>query len=214
MKRVRKFDRYVGSLKDSISVVNKAICEGALLTKQEELDYFFKKGLCRDKKRIVKTQPEVLGYFYAEIFSEVHELRAGGYTNKDVVELAKHICFTGWTKGLSDCFRVHSYDSNGVLYMELYKGLNLIYTFEVNSIRTMSESLLALVAYIGTRKIQDQEYKEFAEMYLINIHKEVMLGELPKPYTYTGAAKTLRNHLRKSASVSSKSGKIIDFRAG
>lgn len=214
MGRVRKFDRYVGSLKESISVVNNAICKGVLLTKQEELDYYFKKGLCGDKRPTLKSKQEVLGYFYAGVIEEVYDLRSEGYTNKDVIELAKHICFSGWIKGLSDKLRIHSYDCNGVLYMELYKGFELEYTFEVSNIRSMSESILALVSYIGTMRIQDSEYQEFAGSYLSGIHKEIMSCKLPKPYIYTGAAKTLRNHLRKSVSTSSKSSKIIDFRAG
>lgn len=214
--KISKYERYVSMLDKSISKVEDAISDGALLTEMEKLDFYFKKllyGESVNKVLLSKDKTYNVACYYAWAINELEQYRLSGYSNSEAVKFAKQLCKKAIKHGLcSRTFRISSYDENGALYIKLSRFREVLHTFEIRGMNDLTKSVLAMISYLASSTLYCVEMKEFVETYAVNVFNEIREVKDPTPYLYNGAAKTLRRFVVKSES--SKENKIIQYRVG
>lgn len=216
--KVWKYDRYVENLEESISKVEKAIKQGALLTDMELFDFYFKQFLYGESYNFLKGIRDSVyrtAKYSADMFDELQNIRKNGYNNEEATDYIKSICRSAVTrKVVNGSYRVRSYDENGVLYFELYLGRECEHIFEVTSIKSLTETALVILSLMVSVSTDNLELKSFYETYVISVFNDVMTSKKPTPYVYEGKAKTLRSYMNRQRVSAEPAGKIVQFKVG
>lgn len=216
--KVWKYDRYVENLEESISKVEKAIKQGALLTDMELFDFYFKQFLYGESYNFLKGIRDLVyrtAKYSADMFDELQNIRKNGYNNEEATDYIKSICRSAVTrKVVNGSYRVRSYDENGVLYFELYLGRECEHVFEVTGIKSLTETALVILSLMVSVSTDNLELKSFYETYIISVFNDVMTSKKPTPYVYEGKAKTLRSYMNRQRVSAEPAGKIVQFKVG
>lgn len=216
--KVWKYDRYVEGLEQPIREVESAIRQGALLTDMELFDFYFKQFLYGESYNFLKGIRDTLyrtAKYCADMFDTLQLLRKDGYSNDEASEYISNICKGAVNKHIvSKCYKVKSYDENGVLYFDLYLDGEREHTFEVTGIKSLTETALVILSLMVSLSTKNLELKNFYEKYVIGVFNEILASKQPTPYVYEGKAKTLRSYMQRQRSSAEPSGKIVQFKVG
>ena len=210
MKRL-KMDIYTEKLNTCVNSVRKAVNEGALLTDMELLDYYFKSSMIGNLLNNYKKDVYAIAKFYHESLMKLHILRQTGFTNKQVRVMFREMCFSAFVHRLAPSCAVNTYDVNGTLFAEFIVRGKPEYTFKINNMRSFTKAVLAIASYLASCKVEDKEFKEYVETYLINVFNEICLVKDPTVYVYEGKSKALRSYMVKTEKEDEN---IIRFRVG
>lgn len=213
---------YVEGLRKSITRVTKAVKNNVQLSFLEQLDYDFKRELLffaleektvygRFFKRNLNVDFRVasfLAYCFDDIMSLYDE---GGYSFKELSSMAKNYCRTAWYQRVSlDRYYVDCYDRNGVFYIDLIVDQQIVYTFEISSLKSAALELIHLVSFLGCEGYKEGYYQDKVEEYLVNVFKVVMMSKECKPLI----ERSLSQHtLQRFVEREKRSAKIIQYRA-
>lgn len=218
--KVSKYEKYVSGLEGSICQVRKAVNSGALLTDMELVDYYFKRILNGENvnySKLIREKNYRIANYYAWSLDNIEHFRLEGYSNEDVKVFCKRLCRGAYMSGLtSSIYTVKTFDTNGILYLNLFKGSNMIQEFAISGMSDFTKVALAITSFFASNNLKDGEFKIFIEQYLVSVFNEIRDIKKPTPYIYNGAAKTLKSYVVKSnVSVSKdETGKILQFRVG
>ena len=218
--KVSKYEKYVSGLEASICQVRKAINSGALLTDMEKVDYYFKRllnGEAVNYSKLMREKTYRIANYYAWSLDTLENYRIEGYSNEDVRVFSRRLCRSAYMSGLTSCvYTVKTFDTNGILYLNLYRGNNIIQEFSITGMVDFTKVTLALISFFASSALKNGEFKTFVEGYLVSVFNDIRDIKKPTPYIYDGAAKTLKSYVAKSkVSVSKdKTGKILQFRVG
>lgn len=218
--KVSKYEKYLSGLEGSICQVRKAINSGALLTDMELVDFYFKRLLSGESvsySKLLKEKNYRIANYYAWSLDSIENFRLKGYSNEDVSVFCKRLCRSAYVSGLTSCvYTVKTFDTNGVLYLNLYRGNSIIQEFSITGMTDFTKVTLALVSFFASNGLKNGEFKTFVEEYLVSVFNDIRDIKKPTPYIYHGAAKTLKSFVAKSnVSVSKdETGKILQFRVG
>lgn len=218
--KVSKYEKYLSGLEASICQVRKAINSGALLTDMEWVDYYFKRlmnGESVNYSKLLRERNYRVANYYAWSLDTLENFRIEGYSNEDVRVFCKRLCRNAYMSGLTSClYNIKTFDTNGVLYLNLYKGTSIIQEFAITGMVDFSKVTLALMSFFASNSLKDGEYKTFVERYAVSVFNDIREIKKPTPYIYNGAAKTLKSYVAKSNVTVNKdeTGKILQFRVG
>ena len=211
---MRKIDKYIIGCKGCVEDVGKAISNGAMLTNEEYLDYYFKSLLNKSakKSKLITDKVYRTAEFLVSGFLLADSLRKEGYTNKDAVNAIKQVRDSA-VLYFGMYFSVRGQDFNGVLYIDL-KQSGEESTLEISSPAKLYKGILALCSAIVYEVYSEDNYYnivDYASNYLFNVNKEILKGEEPKPFLHKSAIRTLRTCLRKNTDEGEDC-KVIKFR--
>lgn len=220
--KVLKFEKYLQELDGCLTQVEVAMKNGAMLTEMELMDYYFKRILLTDEesgllKEVFGERAYRLANFLVGVLNEVQDLKVEGYTNYNVYDVLKSICVHArLTRLTSTLYSVHTYDYNGMLYVDFYKGSRRQDTLCIRNLKDVVKVVIAVASFLATESLEEGELKTFVAGYLLGVYNEIANFQSPKPYIYTGLAKTLKNYIgtTEDAKPAVKERKIVEFRVG
>lgn len=218
--KVSKYEKYVSGLDNSICQVRNAINSGVLLTDMELLDYYFKRllnGESVNYSKLIREKNYRIANYYAWSLDTLEHFRVEGYSNEDVKVFCKRLCRYAYMSGLtSSVYTVKTFDTNGILYLNLFNGCNMIQEFTISGKSDFTKVVIAVSTFFASNTLKEDEFKTFVEQYLVSVFNDIRDIKKPTPYIYNGTAKTLKSYVVKSNVSISKdeTGKILQFRVG
>ena len=220
------YENYVLSLKKNIMEINKAVKDGAILTRLEEFDYMFKKELAiaegvRAKRsivnRILNNISDVdyrTANFYAEGFSSIIKTANEGYTVKGISKQFKGFIKIANSKFICSaraCAIVS--DLNGKIIVKMGTEHTKAELFEISNTDDYIKTAIHLLSLLGSLEEDNDNYKTWFNEYLYNIWFSVANGCKAEPFVERkSVALDLKSYMigtYKERSIASGDGKVV-----
>jgi len=197
---MNKFSKYINGCKDVISKVDDAIIEGAVLSREEQFDYDFKKLLLyrgEFKQYMLKGDYRIAS-FYAQVFYLLREISKKGYTNASAIKYfrkvnRKGLLFLGYFSE-----EIEGHDENGTLMVDVFED-ECFYRYEIKSVSSLIYALVDFAEYLV--EFAD-EATDFSSKYLSGVIEEVSDEVEPQVFVNMSKSKTLSHILYKNDIIS------------
>lgn len=197
---MNKFSKYIKGCKDVISKVDEAILDGAVLSREEQFDYDFKKLLLYrgEFKQYMLRGDYRIASFYAQVFYLLREISKEGYSNASAIKYfrkvnRKGLLFLGYFSE-----EIEGHDENGTLIVDVSED-EYFYRYEIKNVTSLIDALVDFAEYLVEFA---EDVTDFSKNYFSGVIEEVADRVAPQVFVNMSKSKTLSHILYKNNSIS------------
>lgn len=198
------FKDYLKGCKSCVDLVDKALSEDIVLSKEEKLDYYFKTLLFyREELKQFLLEPMYrVAKFYSKVFFEVRKIDKYGYSNDSAVSAFKRINRSSLICNGVGSSSVYGEDEDGTLFIYVDDLKDRVYD-KCYKIYDRDTLMFAMVDYAQYLVSYSKYSSDFTDRYMLSVLDDVIRGVEPQPYLNMSESQTLGFALSKKG-ISSK----------
>lgn len=216
---LKMYLRYVQGVHDCVEKMEVAEYCGALMSKQEKFDYYFKRVLDNEK---VDSALDFVGYseyrrayVMAMSVGDIIDMRSN-YSLSKIKSFINNVRIKCDMYGiLTKDVKFNIYEKNLCVYICLTGKNGEVDRLVVYDKDSLVWSLVAVVSFLCTVSLNKNSYRGYVEAYLPRVFNSLMNGVDATIYYHNAESLLLKNVVNQRANrYASKDRKVINFKVG